>query len=162
MNHNKLNLKAKVLLGILILLCMVAFFYVLHIRFLGKSPCNQVGTSWRTSDGRITFSVVETDPAEDKNAASLGHVASSDDGKWVHGFGKAELSNNNTVEIVFVDGIKGQVNISYATQNIGENRIIVDERGSLICLSSNWCVVRLRESSELLGGKIISFYKMND
>ena len=65
MNHNKLNLKAKVLLGILILLCMVAFFYVLHIRFLGKSPCNQVGTSWRTSDGRITFSVVETDPAED-------------------------------------------------------------------------------------------------
>lgn len=55
------NMKKKILfISSLILVIFISFIFTNYKTYLGKRPCDQPGTVWKSDDGAITFSIDES------------------------------------------------------------------------------------------------------
>lgn len=54
------DMKKKILITLsLILIVFITFFSINYKAYFGKRPCDQPGTTWKSDDGNITFSIDE-------------------------------------------------------------------------------------------------------
>ena len=67
-------------------------------------PCNQVGSTWRTEDGRIEFTIVNTDIRDREVTRGNGITYIEKGYNWQHGEGTYLAADGQSISIVYQEG----------------------------------------------------------
>ena len=146
---------------IVISLLLVYLLYIIFFGWIGKTPCDQIGTSWATRDGRIRFVIVNEPSSMTKAKTGIDGPTNEDDTNWVHGLGTVTTDDGQMIEFVFISGLKGQMSISYLSKSSSLEPETVFEHGSLLCLSKDMSIIVFREESKLFESRVLCIKKQS-
>jgi hypothetical protein len=107
----------RVLLLTILLLCFAGllsgcFTLIRYIQYeSGNLPCHQVGSKWRTEDGRIEFTIIDTFIPEHEETLSNGTTYKVMADHWHHGEGTFMTADGNRIPIVYTEGAASEWHI---------------------------------------------------
>ena len=127
---------------IVILICVAVIFCVLIIKVELKEnqlPFNQLGTSWCTEDGQVSFSVPQK--------------------KYDPIIGEMYLNGKETAIQLFVGGFDWTTDVTYRLYNYGEV-VYPDEFWHPKKIRKDEFVVVVEDSDYFEEGEVLTFYKV--
>lgn len=122
--------------------------YIDHKRQSANTPCKQVGTTWRSEDGKIQFTIVEG--ADTINADGITIMGST------HGVGTI-TTDDGCIDIIFETFLQCKV---YIRDNVGETDYEIGvgdfEHNDQLTVTFNEKTTYLEE------GAVITFYRVDE
>ena len=112
-----------------------------------NTPCNQVGTTWRSEDGKIQFTIFERTPTVDANGIKDVGVR--------RGVGTME-TDEGCIDITFYTGLIGEVYINNSTDTILEKGVGDFKHKDQLTVTFNEKTTYLEE------GAAITFYRVDE
>ena len=137
--------------SIFVIVSLIFLFRTIGLHHRGQiidnTPCNQVGTTWRSGDGKIQFTIVEPTPTVDDNGIEYN-------GKR-HGVGTMQ-TDSGCMDITFYTGLFGEVYILDSADT-------TIEKGEGDFKHNDQLTVTFNEKTTYLEeGAVITFYRVDE